>query len=226
MTKFITNSLFFSSFCHVQDLSSANCSSGGFHPFPTFVQNKTGFTGSCYSYTLKVNVTTSHSKSLSSPEWELKGNGTKRAYTHMLDRSWHRQARLSPLHVVMHFVSLMPWQRTLAGCRVITCTPQWIMCEHGRSTKDRKHQHLWKATKEVGYFIYMWSMTWSARLKWFSELTFSASLYCLSSSVPYPPLHVIISSESMLESTRAPFAMTYGEQGRDCKRVALSGTVT
>lgn len=59
-----------------------------------------------------------------------------------------------------------------------------------------------------------------------SKLTFSASFYCLSTSIPYPPLHVIISPESTLESTRAPFAVTYGEQGRDCKRAALSGAVT
>lgn len=199
-----------------------------FTPFPTIVQNKTGFTGNCHSYTLKSNVTTSQRRSLSST-WVRAENATatKRAHPNMYDRSRHHQAQLSALHVVMRFVSLMPWQPTVAGCHVITCTPQWIMCERGRSTNDRKHQRLWKTTKEVSYFIYMHSMTWSAHvLKWFSKLTFSASLYCLSSSIPYPPLHAIISPESTLESTRAPFAVTYGEQGRDCKRVALSGAVT
>lgn len=46
--------------------------------------------------------------------------------------------------------------------------------------------------------------------------------------IPYPPPHVIFfsSCESMAESTGAPFAMTYGEQGRHCERVALSRAVT
>lgn len=43
------------------------------------------------------------------------------------------------------------------------------------------------------------------------------------------PIHLpchFFPSESMAESTGAPFAVTYGEQGRHCERVALSGAVT
>lgn len=143
---------------------------------------------------------------------------------HMHDRSSHHQAQLSPLQVVTHLVSLMPWQCTPEECCVITCTPSmnnvWTQKTQNINARGKK----WK--KWVLYIHMVCDIICIFFMIFKAKLTFSASLYCLSTTIPYPPLHVIISSESTLESTRAPFAMTYGEQGRDCKRVALSGAVT
>lgn len=124
---------------------------------------------------------------------------------------------------------LRPWCRDSAHQKSVVSSPappQWITCEHRRHKTSTPGEKKWK--KWVT--LYTHGLWYTGNLHFFmifkAKLTFSASLYCLSTTIPYPPLHVIISPESTLESTRAPFAMTYGEQGRDCKRVALSGAVT
>lgn len=92
----------------MQDWNRANCSITGFHLFPNFVQNKTGFAGSSHRTLMSPHAKVEVSQAPS----QLKCNGTKWAPPHMHDRSWHHQAQLSPLHIVMHFGSLTLWQRT------------------------------------------------------------------------------------------------------------------
>lgn len=122
---------------------------------------------------------------------------------------------------------LCPWCRDSAHQKCVVSSPappQWITCEHRRHKTSTPSERKWK----TGVTLYIRGLWYN--LLFFmifkAKQTFSASLYCWSTTIPYPPLHVIISPESTLESTRAPFAVTYGEQGRDCKRVALSGAVT
>lgn len=62
------------------------------------------------------------------------------------------------------------------------------------------------------------------KLNWLYPI---AQLMQPTTLIPYPPPRVIFfPCKSMAESTGAPFAVTYGEQGRHCERVALSGAVT
>lgn len=49
-----------------------------------------------------------------------------------------------------------------------------------KSTKDRRHRHLWRTTKEAGSFIYTWSVPWSDHIFemiFQAKSTFSASVY-------------------------------------------------
>lgn len=63
---------------------------------------------------------------------------------HMHDRSSHHQAQLSPLQVVTHLVSLMPWQCTPEECCVITCTPSMNNVWTQKTQNINAHGKKWK----------------------------------------------------------------------------------
>lgn len=112
---------------------------------------------------------------------------------------------------------------------------------HGIQQRDKADQHP-RTNERNGSYIYGFSFSYicstPTRALWFLKifqflLNWLFLLYSIAqlrkptTLIPYPPPLVIsFPSESMAESTGAPFAVTYGEQGRQCERVALSGAVT
>lgn len=72
--------------------------------------------------------------------------------------------------------------------------------------------YLFTSHRSTDFFLKILNLRWTG--------FFSPSLYCLSTFITFPPRHVLFSPLQVHESTGAPFAMTYGEQGRDCERVA------